>query len=333
MVVRIGINGFGRIGRAILRAQRQGLRVICVNDLTDAAALAHLLRYDSVHGRYAGSVEARERAIVVDGEEIAVTAEPDPARIPWRALGADVVIESTGRFTDRSTAAKHLDAGAKKVIISAPGKKVDVTLCCGVNLDAYDATRHHVISNASCTTNCLSTVAKVLDQTFGVVAAQMTTVHSYTNDQNLMDAPHRDPRRGRAAALSMVPTTTGAARAVAEVIPKLAGRFEGIAIRVPTPNVSLVDLVVRLARRVSADEVNSAFRRAAAGELAGILAVTDEPLVSADLNGDAHSAVVDLSYTSVLAGDLVKVLAWYDNERAYAQRLVDLACYLARVGL
>lgn len=333
MMVRVGINGFGRIGRAVLRAERAGVRVICVNDLGDAGTMAHLLKYDSVHGRYPGTVEPRDRAVVVDGEEIAIVAEPDPARLPWRALGVDVVIESTGRFTDRAGAAKHLDAGAKKVIVSAPGKKVDITLCCGVNLDAYDPARHHVISNASCTTNCLAPVAKVLDQTFGLVAAQMTTVHSYTNDQNLMDGPHRDLRRARAAALSMIPTTTGAARAVADVIPKLTGRFEGVAIRVPTPNVSLVDLTVRLARRASADEVNSAFRRAAEGDLRGILGVTDEPVVSADQNGDTRSAVVDLSYTSVVAGDLVKVLAWYDNERAYAQRLVDLARHLATAGL
>lgn len=331
--LRIGINGFGRIGRALFRSKRQGVRIVGVNDLTDAATLAHLLRYDSVHGRYPGTVEIRERAILIDDQEVVVTAEPDPARIPWKALGADIVIESTGRFTDRTTAAKHLEAGASKVIISAPGKSVDTTLCCGVNLDTYDPSRHHVISNASCTTNCLSVVARVLDQTFGLVAAQMTTIHSYTNDQSLMDQPHKDLRRARAATLSMIPTTTGAARAVAEVIPKLTGRFEGIAIRVPTPNVSLVDLVVRLARRVSADEVNSAFRRSAAGELRGILRVIDEPLVSVDLNGDRHSSIVDLTYTSVLAGDLVKVLAWYDNESGYAQRLIDLSRYLAQAGL
>ncbi|MEK6606128.1 MAG: type I glyceraldehyde-3-phosphate dehydrogenase [Myxococcota bacterium] len=333
-MLSVGINGFGRIGRCVMRAEREGVRIVGINDLTDAPTLAHLLRYDSVHGRYPGRVEARERAIAIDGDEIAVTAEPDPAKIPWRALGADVVLECTGRWRRRPDFAKHLDAGAKKVIVSAPASDPDVTLAVGINLETYDAARHHIISNASCTTNCLAAVAKVLDRAFGIVAAHMTTVHAYTNDQNLVDGPHKDLRRARAGALSMIPSSTGAARAIAAVLPRLAGRFEGISIRVPTPDVSLVDLTARLARRVSVEEVNSAFRGAAAeGDLRGILGVTDEPLVSTDFRGDPRSGIVDLASTSVVAGDLVKVLAWYDNEIAYAQRLVDLARHLARVGL
>lgn len=328
----IGINGFGRIGRAVMRAQSPHLRIVAVNDLANAPTMAHLLQYDSVHGRFPSPVTARENAIVVDDKEIVVTSESDPAKIPWRKLGVEIVLECTGHFRQRANAAKHLDAGARKVIISAPAIKPDVTLCCGVNLEAYDPAKHHVISNASCTTNCLAVVAKVLDDSFGIVAAHMTTVHSYTKDQNLLDAPHKDLRRARAATLSMIPTTTGAARAVAYVLPKLAGRFEGIAIRVPTPNVSLVDLTARLSRTASVDDINAAFSTAAAGPLRGLLDVTNQPLVSADFNGDKHSAIVDLTYTSVLNGDFAKVLAWYDNERGYAQRLVDLTHYVARAG-
>jgi glyceraldehyde 3-phosphate dehydrogenase len=331
--VRLGINGFGRIGRAFMRAvhndKNPAFEVVAINDITDPKQLAHLLKYDTVHGRFAGSVEAAADGIVVDGQKIQITKELDPAKLPWAKLGADVVIESTGRFTDRAGAEKHLTAGAKKVLISAPAKSPDVTLACGINVDKYDPAKHHIISNASCTTNCLAPVAKVLHETFGIVKGLMTTIHSYTNDQRVLDLPHDDLRRARAAALNMIITTTGAAKALKEVIPEMEGRLDGMSMRVPTPNVSCVDLTVRVEKPVTKDAVNDAYKKAAAGPLAGILAVSNEPLVSSDYNGDEHSAIVD-SLSTMVIGDLVKVIAWYDNERGYAQRLYDLAKIVAQ---
>ena len=334
MATRIGINGFGRIGRGILRAKAQSpnLEVVVINDLTDPKTLAHLLKYDSVHGRFDGTVEATDGGIVVNGRKIIITAEKDPAKIPWKQHGVEVVLECTGRFTDRDGAAKHLEGGAKKVLISAPAKGPDVTLAVGINLEQYDRTKHHVISNASCTTNCLAPVAKVLHESFGIIVGQMTTIHSYTNDQRTLDLEHKDLRRARAAALNMIPTSTGAAKAIGEVLPALKGKLDGTSIRVPTPNVSVVDLVVRLEKKATKEEVNAAFSKAAAGPLKGILAVTNEPLVSLDFNGDAHSATVDLEQT-MSTGELTKVFAWYDNESGYAQRLYDLAKFVIDKGL
>ncbi|HTE55408.1 MAG TPA: type I glyceraldehyde-3-phosphate dehydrogenase [Kofleriaceae bacterium] len=328
--VRVGINGFGRIGRSFVRshAANPALDLVLINDITDVKTLAHLLRHDSVHGRFPGKVEAKEQSLVVDGDEIRISAERDPAKIPWKDVGADIVIESTGLFVSRADAGKHLTGGAKKVLISAPAKDPDVTLACGINLESYQPASHHILSNASCTTNCLAPVAKVLHESFGIVSGLMTTIHSYTNDQNILDLPHKDLRRARAAALSMIPTSTGAAKALKEVLPAMAGKLDGTAIRVPTPNVSLVDLTVRLEKPAKRDEINDAFRKAAAGPLAGILTVSDEPLVSCDFNGDLHSAVVDAEQTNTV-GDLAKVMAWYDNESAYAQRLYDLAVFVA----
>jgi glyceraldehyde 3-phosphate dehydrogenase len=330
--IRIGINGFGRIGRGFTRSlarDRAAFDLVLVNDLTNALTLAHLLKYDSVHGRFPGTVEAREGSLVVNGDAVKITAERDPAKIPWKENRVDIVIESSGHFTKRDDAAKHLNAGARKVIISAPAKSPDVTLALGVNHESYNPAVHHILSNASCTTNCLAPVAKVLNDQFGIVSGLMTTIHSYTNDQRILDLPHEDLRRARAAAVNMIPTTTGAARALKEVIPELEGKLDGMAIRVPTPNVSLVDLTARLSKPASVEAVNDAFRRAAnSGPLKGILAVTDEPLVSGDFNGDLHSATVDLKSTSV-TGDLVKVLAWYDNEAGYSQRLFDVAKFVA----
>ena len=329
--VRIGINGFGRIGRGFVRcmAKAQGsLELVLINDLTDTKTLAHLLRHDSVHGRYPGTVEVEDGALIIDGQKVKIAAEKDPAALKWKELGVDVVVESTGHFVDKDGAGKHLKAGAKKVIISAPAKSPDVTLCCGINLEAYKPAEHHIISNASCTTNCLAPVAKVLNDSFGIVSGIMTTIHSYTNDQRILDLPHKDLRRARAAALSMIPTTTGAAKALKEVIPALAGKLDGMAIRVPTPNVSLVDLTARLEKKASKDEVNEAFRKAAAGPLKGILQVVDEELVSCDFNGDRHSSSVDAALTTVI-GDQVKVLSWYDNEMGYSQRLYDLTKFVA----
>jgi glyceraldehyde 3-phosphate dehydrogenase len=329
--VRIGINGFGRIGRCIMRAlheDRGAFDVVIVNDITSSKQLAHLLQYDTVHGRFAGTVERDgEDALVVDGDRILITKETDPAKLPWKQHGVDLVLECTGRFTDRAGAEKHLQAGAKKVIISAPAKKPDVTLACGINLETYDPAKHHIISNASCTTNCLAPVAKVLLESFGIVNGLMTTVHSYTNDQRVLDLPHEDLRRARAAALNMIITTTGAAKALKEVLPATAGKLDGMSIRVPTPNVSCVDLTVRLEKPATREAVNDAFRAAAAGSLKGILAVSDEPLVSSDFNGDLHSAIVD-GLATMVNGDLAKVVAWYDNERGYAQRLFDLAKFV-----
>jgi glyceraldehyde 3-phosphate dehydrogenase len=328
---RIGINGFGRIGRGFVRAMAaapDAFDLVLINDLTDAKTLGHLLKYDSVHGKYPGTVEVGEGKLVIDGDEIKVTAEKDHTKLPWGKEGVDIVLECTGRFKKRSELAGHLAGGARKVIISAPAKDPDVTLACGINLEAYDAAKHHVLSNASCTTNCLAPVAKVLLEQFGIVNGLMTTIHSYTNDQRILDLPHDDMRRARAAALNMIPTSTGAASALKEVLPALAGKLDGQAIRVPTPNVSLVDLTVRLGKPATAEEINDAYRRAAAGPLQGILRVSDEPLVSSDYNGDRHSATVDADCTTVI-GDLAKVLAWYDNESGYSQRLFDLARFVA----
>jgi glyceraldehyde 3-phosphate dehydrogenase len=330
--VRIGINGFGRIGRLFmhaLRAERDAFDVVLVNDITSAKQLAHLLRYDSIHGRYPGTVTNEgENAFIVDGDRITISKETDPLKLPWKEQGVDIVIESTGRFTDRAGAEKHLTAGAKKVIISAPAKKPDVTLACGINLEKYDPGKHHIISNASCTTNCLAPVAKVLHESFGIVNGLMNTIHSYTNDQRVLDLPHEDLRRARAAALNMIITTTGAAKALKEVLPAMEGKLDGMSIRVPTPNVSVVDLTVRLEKAATKDAINDAFRAAAAGPLKGILQVVEEPLVSSDFKGDLHSSSVDALSTAVL-GDLAKVIAWYDNERGYAQRLFDLTKFVA----
>jgi glyceraldehyde 3-phosphate dehydrogenase len=332
MPVRVAINGFGRIGRNVLRYAKQSasdLDFVAVNDLTDSKTLAHLLRWDSVHGRYPGTVEVTERGLRVDGDEIVVSAEKDPAKLPWKDLEVDIVVESTGIFSDRDKAAKHLEAGARKVIISAPAKKEDITIVMGVNEDAYDPEKHDVISNASCTTNCLAPVAKVIMERFGFRHGLMTTVHSYTNDQNILDLPHKDLRRARAAALSMIPTTTGAAKATALVLPELKGKIDGMAIRVPTPDVSIVDLTVVVEKETTVQEVNDAFREAAAGKLQGILGITDEPLVSVDFTGDSRSSIVDAGGTSVIDGRMVKVLSWYDNEWGYSARVVDLVRYVA----
>ncbi len=333
MAIRVGINGFGRIGRNVVRAaQAMGAKEIdfvAVNDITNTATLAHLLKYDSVHGRFPGEVTAEQDAIVVNGDAMRVLAEKDPARLPWKELGVDVVLESTGRFTERSQAALHLQAGAKKVIISAPGKNEDITICYGVNQDKYDPAKHDVISNASCTTNCLVPVVKVILDRFGFVHGFMTTVHSYTNDQQILDLPHKDLRRARAAALSIIPTTTGAAKATALVIPEVKGKIDGVSLRVPTPDVSVVALTCTVGRATSADEVNTAFREAAkAGPLKGILAVSEEPLVSVDYIGSLQSSVIDALSTAVVDGTLVYVTSWYDNEMGYSARCVDLLRYV-----
>jgi glyceraldehyde 3-phosphate dehydrogenase len=335
MGLKVGINGFGRIGRNILRAAlgNKELDFVAVNDLTDTTTLAHLLKYDSILGNLPHDVKASGDTITVGGDSFKVLSVKDPAQLPWKDLGVDVVFESTGRFTDRDKAAAHLAAGAKKVVITAPAKKPDITLVLGVNADRYDPKAHHIISNASCTTNCLAPFAKVLHEQFGIVRGWMTTIHSYTNDQNLLDLPHKDLRRARAAALSMIPTTTGAASAVGEVLPELKGKLDGIAMRVPTANVSVVDLVAQLGKKTSAEEINNAFRAAAAGPLRGILAVEDAPLVSIDFRGNANSSIVDSSYTKVMDGDFVKVMSWYDNEWGYSSRCVDLAIVLAEKGL
>jgi glyceraldehyde 3-phosphate dehydrogenase len=335
MGLKVGINGFGRIGRNILRAAlgNAELDFVAVNDLTDTKTLAHLLKYDSILGNLHQEVTASGDAIHVAGEALKVLSVKDPSELPWKELGVDIVFESTGRFTDRDAAAKHLTAGAKRVIITAPAKKPDVTLVMGVNADKYDPAKHHIISNASCTTNCLAPVAKVLQEQFGIVRGWMTTVHSYTNDQNLLDLPHKDLRRARAAALSIIPTSTGAASALGEVLPELKGKLDGIAMRVPTANVSVVDLVVQLNKKTSAEEVNAAFKKAASGSLMGILAVEDAPLVSIDFRGNGHSSIVDSGYTKVMDGDFAKVMSWYDNEWGYSSRCVDLALMLRNKGL
>jgi glyceraldehyde 3-phosphate dehydrogenase len=333
MATKVAINGFGRIGRNILRAAKKhkaGFDFVAVNDITDNKTLAHLLKYDSVHGKYPGTVEATAEGLLVDGDKLRVTSEKDPAALPWKELGVDIVFESTGRFTDREAAAKHLAAGAKKVIITAPAKGEDITIVMGVNHDKYDPKAHNVISNASCTTNCLVPVVKVLRDKFGFRRGMMMTCHSYTNDQNILDLPHKDLRRARAAAMSMIPTTTGAAKATALVIPELKGKIDGLSIRVPTPDVSVVDLTVELEKNASVEEINNAFREAAKGELKGILDVSDEPLVSVDYVGNPASSIVDLMSTFVVQDQLVKVLAWYDNEWGYSVRCVDLAGFIAK---
>lgn len=335
MAVKIGINGFGRIGRNVFRAalNNSEVEVVAVNDLTDANMLAHLLKYDSVHGKLAADVKVDGDNLVVDGKTIKVTAERDPAKLSWGELGVEVVVESTGFFTKRADAAKHLEAGAKKVIISAPASDEDITIVMGVNEDKYDADNHNVISNASCTTNCLAPFAKVLNDKFGIKRGMMTTVHSYTNDQQILDLPHKDYRRARAAAENIIPTTTGAAKAVSLVLPELKGKLNGGAMRVPTPNVSLVDLVAELDKDVTAEEVNAAFKAAAEGELKGILGYSEEPLVSGDYNGNPESSTIDALSTMVMEGNMVKVISWYDNESGYSHRVVDLAKYIAAKGL
>jgi glyceraldehyde 3-phosphate dehydrogenase len=332
MPVRVGVNGFGRIGRVFFRAalQASDMEVVAVNDLADAKTLAHLLKHDSVHGALDAEVTAKGEAIFVDGREVRVCSAKDPAALPWGEMGVDIVVESTGIFRDKLTSSKHLQAGAKKVVITAPAKDPDITVVLGVNEQKYDPLRHELVSNASCTTNCLATVAKVLLDNFGIRRGFASTIHSYTNDQPIHDFPHKDLRRARAGAVSMIPTTTGAAKAVGLVLPSLKGKLDGIAIRVPTPNVSVVDLTAELERSASVDEVNEAFRAAAAGPLKGILAYTDEPLVSVDFNGDSHSAIVDGPSTSVVEGSLVKVLAWYDNEWGYSSRVRDLVAFMGR---
>jgi glyceraldehyde 3-phosphate dehydrogenase (phosphorylating) len=335
MAIKVGINGFGRIGRNIMRAAMgdSGIDFVAVNDLTNAATLAHLLKYDSILGNLHADISASGDKISVNKDSFQVLSIKDPAELPWKSLGVDVVFESTGIFTGRDGAAKHLAAGAKKVVITAPAKGPDLTLVLGVNEDKYDAGKHHIISNASCTTNCLAPVAKVLHETFGIKKGWMTTVHSYTNDQQLLDLPHKDLRRARAAALSIIPTTTGAATAVGEVLPELKGRLDGIAMRVPTPNVSVVDLAVLVDKKTSKEEVNAAFKSAADGKLKGILQYTTEPLVSVDFRGNSNSSILDSAYTAVMDGDFVKVLSWYDNEWGYSSRCVDLLRYLVKKGL
>ena len=335
MATKVGINGFGRIGRNVFRAALgdSGIDIVAVNDITDADTLAHLLKYDSVLGNLEHDVRADGDTIVAGDESFKVLKERDPAKLPWKELGVEIVVESTGLFTKREDASKHLAAGAKKVIISAPAKGEDFTVVMGVNQDKYEPASHHLISNASCTTNCLAPLAKVLHEEFGLKKGIMTTIHSYTNDQKLLDLPHKDLRRARAAALSMIPTTTGAALAVARVLPELEGRLDGISVRVPTPNVSLTDLVAELEKDVSADDVNAAFRKAANGDLKGILAYSEEPLVSADFKGNPHSSIVDAPFTKVIGGNTVKVLSWYDNEWGFSCRVKDLIHFIADRGL
>lgn len=334
-MIRIGINGFGRIGRNVFRAvfHHPELEVVAVNDLADAHTLAHLLKYDSVHGRFDAEISVTENGFSIDGKEIKVFAERDPAALGWGEVGAEVVIESTGLFTNREDAAKHLNAGAKKVIVSAPAKNEDVTIVLGVNEEKYDPQNHHVISNASCTTNCLAPLAKVLHDHFGIRRGLMTTVHAFTNDQQILDLPHKDLRRARAASESIIPTTTGAAKAVALVLPELKGKLNGFAMRVPVKNVSVVDLVAELDQEVTVEEVNHVFREAANGKLKGILNYSEEPLVSIDYNGDPHSSTVDALSTMLLEGNMVKVVSWYDNEWGYSNRVVDLTEYIASKGL
>jgi glyceraldehyde 3-phosphate dehydrogenase len=335
MAIKVGINGFGRIGRNIMRAALGATDIdfVAVNDLTNAATLAHLLKYDSILGNLKHTITAKGDRIAVDADEFQVLSVKDPAQLPWKDLGVDIVFESTGLFTDRDSAAKHLAAGAKKVIITAPAKKPDITLVLGVNADKYDPKAHHIISNASCTTNCLAPMAKVLHETFGIKKGWMTTIHSYTNDQQLLDLPHKDLRRARAAALSMIPTTTGAATAVGEVLPALKGKLDGFSMRVPTPNVSVVDLVALLDKKTTAEEINAAFQAAADGPMKGILAMSTEELVSIDFKGNPHSSIIDAPNTKVMDGNFVKVLSWYDNEWGYSNRCVDLLRYMVKKGL
>ncbi|MBN6205731.1 type I glyceraldehyde-3-phosphate dehydrogenase [Ralstonia pickettii] len=335
MTVKVGINGFGRIGRIVLRdsLSKEGIEVVAVNDLTDANMLGHLLKYDSIHGVMEEEVTVEGSSIMIDDKEVKVLSESDPANLPWGELGVDIVIESTGRFTKREAAQKHIDAGAKKVIISAPATDEDLTIVMGVNEDKYDAATHHIVSNASCTTNCLAPFAKVLHDTFGIRRGMMTTIHSYTNDQQILDLPHKDYRRARAAAQNIIPTTTGAAKAVGKVLPELNGKLNGMAVRVPTPDGSLVDLVAELDKDVTAEEVNNALREAAEGPLKGVLQYTEAPIVSSDIVGNRNSSILDGLSTLVLEGNQVKVISWYDNEYGYAARCVDLALLMDEKGL
>jgi glyceraldehyde 3-phosphate dehydrogenase len=333
-MVKVGVNGFGRIGRMVVRAALAGhqeVEFVAVNDLTDAATLAYLLKYDSVHGTIHNDIGHTDKGVTIDGKELRVFASPDPAEIPWGDLGVEIVVESTGRFTSKDKASRHLKRGVEHVIISAPSKDADVTICIGVNEKMFDPSKHAVISNASCTTNCLAPVAKVLHEKFRIATGIMTTVHSYTNDQEILDLPHKDLRRGRAAALSMIPTTTGAAKAVGLVLPELKGKFDGISVRVPTPNVSLVDLTFHTEIATNAEEINNAIREAAGGALKGILAFSDEQLVSIDFNNNPNSSIVDTTFTRSVDPHMHKILAWYDNEWGYSNRIVDLIAYVARV--
>lgn len=335
MGVKVGINGFGRIGRNVIRAAigDPDIDFVAVNDLTDTKSLAHLFKYDSILGNLDHEISSTENTIKVDNDEFKVFSEKDPALIDWESVGAEIVIESTGRFTKAEDARKHIRGSVKKVIISAPAKEEDITIVLGVNHEAYDPANHHIISNASCTTNCLAPVAKVIHEKFGIKKAQMTTIHSYTNDQQLLDLPHKDMRRARAAAVSMIPTSTGAAKAVALVLPELKGKFDGISVRVPTPNVSLVDVVIEVENEVTTEEVNKALKNAANEELRGYLAFSEEPLVSIDFRKNPNSSIVDAEYTKVIGGNMVKILSWYDNEWGYSCRVVDLIKYIAGKGL
>ncbi len=332
MAVRVGINGFGRIGRQVFRIGHgnQNLEFVAINDLTDAKTLAHLLKYDSVHRTMQAEVKERDGSLVVDGKAVKILSERDPEKLPWKELRVDVVLEATGKFTDRVGGDKHLMAGARKVIVSAPAKNPDVTFVLGVNEEVYDKAKHHIISMGSCTTNCLAPVVKVLQKEFGIEYGLMTTIHSYTNDQVILDQPHRDLRRARAAALSMIPTTTGAAKAISEVIPEVKGKLDGLSIRVPTPTVSLVDFVVTLSRQTSKEELNNMFKAYADGPMKGILAATDEELVSSDFIGNPHSSIVDLPSTFVVGGKMVKVLSWYDNEWGFSTRMTDLLSFVMK---
>ncbi|ATO49063.1 MULTISPECIES: type I glyceraldehyde-3-phosphate dehydrogenase [Brevibacillus] len=334
-MVKVGINGFGRIGRNVFRAalNNPAVEIVAVNDLTDAVTLAHLLKYDTVHGKLNATVEVKENSLIVNGKEVKVLAEREPAKLPWGELGVEIVVESTGRFTKREDAAKHLEGGAKKVVISAPASNEDITIVMGVNHDQYDPAAHTVISNASCTTNCLAPFAKVLNDKFGIVKGLMTTVHSYTNDQQILDLPHKDLRRARAAAENIIPTSTGAAKAVSLVLPELKGKLNGFAMRVPTPNVSVVDLVVETKTSTTVEEVNAALKEASEGALKGIMGYSEEPLVSCDYNGNPDSSSIDALSTMVMEGNMVKVVSWYDNESGYSNRVVDLCKFIAEKGL
>ncbi len=334
MAHKIAINGYGRIGRCVHRIlagqANPELDIVAINDITSPAALAHLLKYDSVHRRFQGTVEVKEKSIVVNGKEIPIFAETDPTKLPWKALGVELVLESTGKFTDKAGAGKHIQAGAQRVVISAPGKDVDATFVYGVNHQSFDKAKHTVVSNASCTTNCLAPMAKVINDTVGIVDAQMTTIHAYTNDQKILDLPHKDLRRARAAAVSMIPTTTGAARAVGLVLPELKGKIDGLAIRVPTFDVSVVELTANVAKKTSTDEINAALKAAANGPLKGILEYVEEELVSIDFLGDPHSCIIDSKMTLVMNGTSLKVFGWYDNEWGYSNRMIDMSAYMLR---
>ncbi|HUI44804.1 MAG TPA: type I glyceraldehyde-3-phosphate dehydrogenase [Nitrospirota bacterium] len=335
MAVRVAINGFGRIGRNVFRASQgnKDIEIVAINDLTDAKTLAHLLKWDSVFGEFPAEIKAGDGKLIVGGKDIAVVAKKDPAELPWKDLKVDIAIESTGLFLDKASAGKHMTAGAKKVLISAPAKDPDATFVIGVNEHTYDPSKHHIISNASCTTNCLAPVAKVLHENFGIVHGLMNTIHSYTNDQKLLDLPHKDLRRARAACVSIIPTSTGAAKAVSLVLPELKGKLDGMSLRVPTPNVSVVDVVVEVSKKTTKEEVNAALKSAAEGKLKGILQYEEAPLVSIDFKGNPHSSIVDAALTSVMEGAMVKVISWYDNEWGYSNRLRDLAILVAKKGL